>query len=302
MMKLKNIGEFGFIDKLKGMLKADSSVVCSIGDDTAVIKYSRDEYLLFASDMLIENVHFKISGQKNIFSKIGHKALACNISDIASMGGIPKYAVISLGLPPELDCKKALEFFSGAQKLARKFGISIVGGDLSKSEKVIVDVSLVGFVKKKNLTLRSGARNGDIIFVTGPLGGSGTGKHLMFTPRLKVAQYIVKKYKINSMIDISDGLAGDLRQIIKSSEKGAMLFKELLPVTPGFRSIEAALYEGEDFELLFTVSVKMAEKITKDKKLKVYAIGEILGNRKIFDLVNKKGRRMKLKPGGYEHF
>ncbi len=301
-MKLKDIGEFGFIDKLKEMLKANSSVVCSIGDDAAVIKYSRDEYFLFASDMLVENVHFKISGQKDIFAKIGHKALACNISDIASMGGVPKYAVISLGLSPDLDYKKALEFFSGAQKLARKFGISIVGGDLSRSEKVIVDVSLIGFVKKKNLTLRSGAHSGDIIFVTGPLGGSSSGKHLMFTPRLKVAQYIIKKYKINSMIDISDGLAGDLWQIIKASEKGAMLFKELLPITPGLRNIKAALYEGEDFELLFTVSVKMAERITKDKKLKVYAIGEILENRKIFDLVNKKGRRRKLKPGGYEHF
>ena len=301
-MKLKDIGEFGFIDRLKSKLKADKSVIYSIGEDAAVIKYNRDEYLLFASDMLIENVHFKISGQKDIFAKIGHKALACNISDIASMGGVPKYAVISLGLPPDLDYKKALEFFSGAQKLAGKFGINIVGGDLSRSEKVIVDVSLIGIVKKKNLTLRSGARSGDIIFVTGPLGGSCSGKHLTFTPRLKQAQYIIKKYKINSMIDISDGLAGDLWQIIKSSEKGAMLFKELLPITPGARNIKAALYEGEDFELLFTVSVKMAEKITKNKKLKVYAIGEILENRKIFDLVNKKGRRRKLKPGGYEHF
>lgn len=301
-MKLKDIGEFGLIDKLKKKFKTGQSVICSIGEDAAVIKYKRDEYLLFASDMLIENVHFKISKEKGLFAKIGHKALACNISDIVAMGGIPRYAVISLGLPAGLNLRFALEFFSGMQKLARKFGVSIVGGDISRSNRIIADVSLIGFVRRKNLTLRSGACSGDIIFVTGSLGGASCGKHLAFTPRLEEAQYLLRKYKVNSMIDISDGLAQDLWQIVKSSEKGAVLYEELLPVASQAGNTKTALYEGEDFELLFTVSLKVAEEIMKDKKLKVYAIGEIFKNRKIFDLVDKTGRQKNLKLSGYKHF
>jgi thiamine-monophosphate kinase len=301
-MRLKDIGEFGLIDKLKKELKSDKSVICSIGEDAAVIKYTKDAYLLFASDMLMEDVHFKISKEKDIFLKIGHKALACNISDIVAMGGVPKYAVVNLGIAPNLNLNKVFDIFSGLKKIAKKFGVNIVGGDLSKSNKIIIDVSLIGFAKKKNLTLRSTAKSGDIIFVTGPLGGSSSGKHLTFTPRLKEAQFLLRNYKINAMIDISDGLIQDLWQILRTSRKGAILYEELLPIATLAKDIKSALYEGEDFELLFTVSPKTAKKIIRDARIRVYRIGEIVRDRKKFDLIDKKGCQKKLKLIGFKHF
>lgn len=301
-MKLKELGEFGLIDRLKRKLKSDRSVLHSIGDDAAVIKYTKDEYLLFASDMLVEDVDFKITGDKELFAKIGHKALACNISDIAAMGGEPKYVLVNLGLRADLPAEKVFEIFSGIEKTARKFGISVVGGDLSSAEKIIISISIIGFVEKKFLTLRSTAKSGDVIFVTGALGGSGRGSHLTFTPRLKEARYLVSKYKINSMLDISDGLVQDLSHILRASGKGAVLYKEKIPVSPSAKDINSALYEGEDFELLFTASETAAEKLAKDKNLKIFRIGEILGDKKKFTMVDKKGFSVKLKPKGFRHF
>lgn len=301
-MKLKELGEFGLIEALKKKLKSDKSVAHSIGDDAAVIKHTKDEYLLFASDMIVEDVDFKISGEKGLFAKIGHKALACNISDIAAMGGLPKYALVNLGLKPDLDTEKVFEIFSGIEKTARRFDISIVGGDLSKSDKLVISISIIGFVGEKNLTLRSTAKTGDVIFVTGALGCSGKGSHLTFTPRLKEARYLVSKYEINSMIDISDGLVQDLSHILKASGKGAVLYREKIPVSSSAKDINSALYDGEDFELLFTVSEPSAEKLAKDKNLKVFPIGEILGDKKKFTMIDKKGLLVKLEIKGFRHF
>ncbi|MFH1855879.1 MAG: thiamine-phosphate kinase [Candidatus Omnitrophota bacterium] len=301
-MKLKDIGEFGFIDILKKKFKSDSSVVCSIGDDAAVIKYNKNEYLLFASDMIVEDVHFKIKSDKNIFFKIGHKALACNISDIAAMGGVSKYIVVNMGVNPDFNKADVLSVFSGMNKLAKKFGVNIIGGDFSKSDKLTVSIAIIGVVKKKQLVLRSGAQAGDIIFVTGLLGGSGAGKHMVFMPRVKESMYLVNKYKINAMIDISDGLARDLRQITEASKKGAILREELLPISPSAKSIEDTLYEGEDFELLFTADAKTAAKLKKDKKIKVHEIGRITADRKKFAIVLKSGAEKKLAVKGFRHF
>lgn len=300
--KLRDIGEFGIIDKLKKKFKGDASVKYSIGEDAAVISYSRTKYLLFASDMLVEDVHFKIENGKDIFFKIGHKALACNISDIAAMGGVPKYAVVSLGLRPDMKETEIWEIFSGLKKTARKFDVNIVGGDLSKAEKIVIDVSVIGFVEKKKLTLRSKAETGDIIFVTGRLGGSGKGRHLSFVPRLKEARQLVKNYKINSMIDISDGLIQDLGHILELSKKGAVLYEGLIPIADETAGLEAALYEGEDFELLFTVSVETAGRIIKDKKIRVYEIGEVVKDRRRLDIISKTGVQTRINPNGFRHF
>lgn len=300
--KLRDIGEFGIIDKLKKKFKGDASVKYSIGEDAAVISYSRTKYLLFASDMLVEDVHFKIENGKDIFFKIGHKALACNISDIAAMGGVPKYAVVSLGLRPDMKETEIWEIFSGLKKTARKFDVNIVGGDLSKAEKIVIDVSVIGFVEKKKLTLRSKAETGDIVFVTGRLGGSEKGRHLSFVPRLKEARQLVKNYKINSMIDISDGLIQDLGHILELSKKGAVLYEELIPIADEASGLEAALYEGEDFELLFTVSVETAGRIIKDKKISVYEIGEVVKDRRRLDIISKTGVQTRINPKGFRHF
>ncbi len=285
-MKLKGIDETQLIKRLTSRLKKDSTILKGVGDDSAVIKYKKNTYLLITTDILIEDVHFKIKKTKP--ELIGHKALACNISDIAAMGGKPKYAVISLGLPRDLDLNFADAIFKGIRKEAILYGIKIVGGDISSSSKVIINITLIGFAKKKNLTFRDTAKVGDKIFVTGKLGGSQRGKHLSFRPRLNEALSLIRKYKINSMIDLSDGLAQDLNNIIQPSKVGALIYEDKIPLSKD-ADINSALYEGEDFELLFTTGKEESKKIevSKIKGLKVTKIGEIVNKSKRFKIIDK---------------
>lgn len=304
MDSLKNYNEFALIKKIRLMTRTDESAYRGIGDDAAVLKYTKDKYLLFTADMLIEGIHFDL--KKAAFEEIGHKALACSISDIAAMGGIPKWAVISGGFPPGLNIKNIERLYSGIRKLADSFSVNIVGGDTVKSGKLVIDISLIGEVKKENLILRSGAKLGDIIFVTGSLGGSISGKHLNFTPRIKESQILVKYFNINSMIDISDGVAGDLKRIIEESKKGAVISEALIPLSKETRSIKNALSDGEDYELLFTASETSARKIannfSKYSSLKVTPIGKIMPEKFGIKIIDKLGRIKPLKEEGYRHF
>ncbi|MFH1848061.1 MAG: thiamine-phosphate kinase, partial [Candidatus Omnitrophota bacterium] len=250
-MKIKKIGEFGLIGRMAARIKTDASVLRGIGDDAAVVRWTKDKHLLFTSDMLVEGRHFKKSAPPY---DVGRKALACGISDIAAMGGIPKWALVSCCLSEKTGLRYADGLFSGIKKMADSFGVNIIGGDTVSSDRVVIDIALAGEVKKKNLTLRSAAREGDFIFVTGSLGGSISGRHLHFTPRLKEAQALIRHFKINSMIDISDGLSSDLLHITGASNAGAVIYEDLIPRSKGVRSVSAALNDGEDFELLFTIS------------------------------------------------
>jgi len=300
--KISQIGEIGLIERISKVLKMDSSVIKGIGDDTAVIKYSKDKFLLFTCDMLIEDVHFL---KKHNPKSIGHKALACNISDIASMGGVPKYAVISLGLPRNLPLKYIDAIYRGISNLARRFNVNVVGGDTNRSDRIIIDVALLGFVEKDNLVLRNGAKNRDFIFVSGALGGSIRGRHLKFLPRLSEARSLIKNFKVNSMIDLSDGLAQDLNRITKESKVGAVIYEELVPVHRDAKSINEALYMGEDFELLFTLSPKEARLLLKHpflKQTKVTYIGSILDKRFGTKIINRDCSIRNLKPEGFQHF
>ena len=154
MKDLQQIGEFGLIERMLKKIKTDKSVICGAGDDTAVLSYTKDKYLLFTTDMLVEGVHF--TRKEANFSQIGRKALAVNISDIAAMGGIPKYAVVSAGLPKELCLRAADDIMRGINNLACEYGINIVGGDTVRANKIVLCVSLVGEVKKNYLTLPNG--------------------------------------------------------------------------------------------------------------------------------------------------
>jgi len=282
MKTLSQIGEFGLIERIAKKIRADKSVVCGIGDDTAVISYTRDKYLLFTTDMLIEGVHF--SRKEATFAQIGRKALAVNISDIAAMGGVPKYAVISAGIPKALCLRAIDDIMYGINTLAREYKINIVGGDTVRSNKIVLCVSLVGEVKKRNLVRRSGAKVGDLIFVSGALGNSRRLKQFNFIPRVKEAQAIIKKFKPRAMIDLSDGLVSDLQRIAKQSRVGA------------------ALYEGEDFELLFTMSLKSARKFYKKGKFPITCIGKIVDKKEGLAIINKKARPRPLKQKGFRHF
>lgn len=299
-MPSPKLNELYLVKRIAGKIKNDSSVVCGIGDDAAVLRYSRDKYLLLTCDMLIEGVDFDLSAGSQA---IGHKALACSLSDIAAMGGVPKYALISLGLPNKMAGAGFLDgFYRGADILARQFKTNIVGGDMSSSSKIVVDVSVLGEVKKKKLVLRSGASPGDIIFVSGRLGGSIYGRHLKFIPRLKEANYLVSNYRIDAMMDISDGLSLDLYRLCSASRTGAVIYEDLIPLSCDAKSLDEALNMGEDFELLFTLSPKEAGRLIKNRGKIFTAIGEMRERKYGISLISKESKEKPLEPGGYQHF
>jgi thiamine-monophosphate kinase len=190
------------------------------------------------------------------------------------------------------------------RELSAKFKINIVGGDTNRSKKIIVNIALLGEVEKKCLVLRSGAKVGDIIFVSGTLGGSLKEKHLTFLPRIKEARHLVKNYKLNSMIDLSDGLSSDLNQIAKASNVGAIIYEELIPISKQAHSLEAALNDGEDFELLFSLSLNEARRLSSSWKMKVplVQIGEIVKKNLGLRIITKAGREKQLVPNGFRHF
>ena len=289
MKTIKNLGEFGLIERFAKEIKTDMSVKTGIGDDTAVIKDGR-HYLLFTTDMLVEDVHFSLKTARP--QQIGWKAVCCSISDIAAMGGVPRWMMVSCGLPRSATIKFIDKIYSGIKKAASLYSVNIVGGDTVKSKKLVLDVGMIG-VKKNRPLLRSGARIGDAIFVTGTLGGAvKSGRHLNFKPRLNEAQYLVKNFKISSMIDISDGLSSDLAHILKRSKVGAALDTNSIPVSCG-SSLKSALSEGEDFELLFTLPQKQAKRLpVKIGTVQLTRIGRIIREKKgsiMRDARNEKG-------------
>jgi len=298
-MLLANLGEFGLINRIKKQIKLDPSVIVGPGDDCAVIKFNKGLYQLFTCDMLVEGVDFTGSTDPYL---IGRKAIACSISDIAACGGVPRYAGISLGLPLGIALSKADKITKGAIELAKKYKINIIGGDISRAKSIVIDVSMLGEVEKNCLIKRSGAKAGDIILVSGEFGGSIKGRHLTFCPRLEEARYLVRNFKINSMIDVSDGLAQDLGHILKSSKKGAMIYEAFIPVSPDVKSTQHALNDGEDFELLFTMPAKEARKLLSRRCHDFKAIGKITERSFGFKLESKNGKQTDLKPKGFRHF
>lgn len=302
-MKIKDLGEIGLIERISKGIKLDRTVVKGIGDDTAVIEWSRDKYMLYTCDMLVEDVHFTRRSATPF--EIGWKALGRNISDIAAMGGIPRYAVVSVGIDPDTKVSFVDGLYRGIKAIAGKFKINIVGGDMSKSKKTVVDISLIGEVEKKNLVTRSGAKPGDLIFVTGSIGGSIKGKHLRFTPRVRQARMLVENFKINAMIDITDGLLLDLWRVLAASKVGARLEKSLIPISADAVSFEKAITDGEDFELLFTIDRKNAKRFLKKGFLNmgspVTLIGEITEKREGYTMVSG-GIPRRIGPKGYLHF
>lgn len=301
MKKISNLGEFGLINLLRRNVYSTKDVVKGIGDDTAVLSVGGSCHQLFTTDMILEDVHFTRTMNPRA---IGHKALACSISDIAAMGGVPSAAVVSIGVPADLKIDFVKDLYRGMNALAKRFKVSIVGGDTVKSKKVIISVALLGWAKKKEVVTRSGARPGDMIFVTGPLGKSfETRKHLSFTPRVAESQFLVKRFKPTAMIDISDGLSADLGHILEESRVGAYLFEENIPKIKG-ATLSQALGDGEDFELLFTVSSSKGKQLLSERKgnFRFYHIGEIVGYPRRLKLLDYRGNEKDRPSSGYKHF
>jgi len=308
--------EFELIAQLTKNLPHNDSVVIGAGDDCAVLECGApDRQLLFKTDAVVEGIHFTKDTPPE---QVGHKALARCLSDIAAMAGTPDAAVVTLGLPREYDVSMVEKLYAGLGALARAHNVAIVGGETTTSpERMFVSIALTGHVARGKAVLRSGAKVGDAIFVTGELGGSLAGKHLDFEPRLAEARWLATHFKLHAMIDLSDGLAGDLGHILKASGGGgADLGSETVPVSRAAKltakgstnakpALLAALTDGEDFELCFTLAAPSAVRL-KDAwkeqfpKLKLTCVGKV---------TPEPGIRLKDKYGvrafnghGYVHF
>jgi len=295
--------ELELIDEIRKRAgKAAKGLKVTIGDDCAVLHYDNERYLLWATDMLVEGTHFRLG--KAPYRKIGRKAVAVNISDIAAMGGMPKYITVTLGLPGGIKQAAVRSIYDGIFSICREHNVRVVGGDTNRSRKLIIDVSIIGFVEKERLLRRNGAKEGDLVLVTGPV-RNGKKEHLSFTPRVKEARFLTGRYKVSSMIDTSDGIAPDLGRICSESSTGCRLYEDAVPLSRGL-SFADALYFGESFELLFTMDVKEARRLFLDikrfrRRFEYFVIGEITRKREGMCLIGKEGRRSALKMEGYRH-
>lgn len=299
--RVKDFGEFPLIEQLTGGIRNIKSVVKGIGDDTAVVQSSHNHYTLLTTDMLIEGVHFTQAMPPRL---IGWKALAASISDIAAMGGVPRHALISVGIHPSRAASTIKGVYAGIKRCAKLFGVQVVGGDTVKSKALILNVALTGEVDPVRLVTRDGAKKGDVIFVTGPLGNSFSSRHhLKFTPRLKESQYVVKQYKPTAMIDISDGLSGDLGHILQSSQVGAVLESKNIPLRKG-ADLDAALGDGEDFELLFTLAPNNARRLLANKRspFAFHDIGRVVDASQGLKIKDDKGKARRIPSRGFTHF
>jgi thiamine-monophosphate kinase len=289
--------------------------VVGAGDDCAVLETGdANHLLLFKTDAVVEGIHFTKDTPPE---KIGRKALARCLSDVAAMAGTPTAALVTNALPQKFELDFVEKIYAGLNALARQHKVAIVGGETTTNpERVLISVSLVGLVPRDQVLLRSGAKVGDALFVTGELGGSLAGKHLDFEPRLTEARWLAENFSIHAMMDLSDGLAGDLRHILEASKVGAELLKSAVPISRAAKLISkkgdaakpafvAALTDGEDFELLFTVASKQAVPLidawkTQFPALKLSCVGKIVAGAGI-RLRDQTGVRL-LQAKGYTHF
>lgn len=283
------MNEFSFINYLKKKMPGARRVALGIGDDAAVWSLTPGKQLVVSTDVIVENVDFRVNETSP--EKIGRKALAINLSDMAAMGASPTAFVITLGKPRYISPSWLKRFYTGMLRLAKSYGVVCVGGDFSVSKEFFASVTIFGEVAPQQFVKRSGAMAGDWIAVTGRLGGSILRHHYDFTPRVREGLFLAKKIRPTSMIDISDGLIQDLSHILKASKVGAVLDLEKIPVSSdarkitkgdGSKALECALSDGEDFELLFTVSSwgkMMLEKNWRKKfpQVPLTWIGEVQG-------------------------
>lgn len=262
------MNEFELIARLVRDLPTRAGVVIGAGDDCAVLDLGvPGRWVLFKTDAVVEGVHFLAGAPPE---KIGHKALGRCLSDVAAMAGEPHSAVVTLALPAGFDPGRIETIYAGMNALARRCGVAIVGGEtVATPGPMLISVALLGTVEAGRAVRRVGAQAGDALLVTGELGGSILGRHLEFEPRVAEARWLASRFAIHAMIDLSDGLAGDLRHLLAASGVGAEVLSDAIPVSRVARErarggasakppLAAALTDGEDFELLFAVASRDA--------------------------------------------
>jgi thiamine-monophosphate kinase len=324
-MKLSELGEFGLIDLLAAIVGAPQTddVLIGIGDDAACWRAASGLHLA-TTDSLIEDVHFTLS--TTTWRELGWKALAVNLSDIAAMGGIPRFALVSLGLPVDTDVADVEELYRGMAELARVFNVVIVGGDVVKSPVVMIAMAVTGTSQDDQILTRDAVVPGECIAVTGNLGASAAGMavlrnrvemdeetstvlreaHLKPNPRVGEGQALAR-CGVKAAIDISDGLVSDLEKLCKSSGVGARVYISQIPVHPmvietfGDDAVMLALSGGEDYELLFTASQDTIDRVRVEMLCPVTVIGEIAeeSGGKVLD---EAGNEVEMGDRGWDHF
>jgi thiamine-monophosphate kinase len=330
-MKVKELGEFGLIDRLNKMIndakinKASPHLILGIGDDAAA--WQGDGSIQLATvDTMVENVHFSLDF--TTWQEVGWKSLAINISDIAAMGGLPHYALVALALPEDTDVENVTELYKGMIEIAREFKIAISGGNISRAPQVSVTITVLGSSPDNKILKRSNAKAGDAIAVTGYAGSAAAGL-VMLKKRLKLeaksAKYLrnaflhplprieegrlLVRHGITTAIDTSDGLLADLCHICEASKVSARINIEQVPINNAVKAnfredaLQMALGGGEDYELLFTGSVESINKVKKEARCPVTVIGEITrGEAGKISLFDANGKTLKIDHMGWRHF
>ncbi len=293
-------GEFDFIQWIRSQQTPSELVKIGVGDDLAALNWPKDDLLLVGCDQVLDGVHFdsKIHSPR----AIGKKAMNRNLSDCAAMACLPAAALATVALPRGIGEDYAKELYLGLKEAADVFNCPIVGGDTGSWDgKLALTVTILGRADGITPITRSGAKPGDMIFVSGPLGGSILGRHLIFEPRIKAARLIARLKVVTSMIDLSDGLSRDLAHICRESGVGAVVNADQIPIhtdaLAAFRQdhrspLEHALHDGEDYELLFTASALVGGQ-------GVVLIGRVTAEPQIW--LDQQGTRVALKPAGWEH-
>jgi len=335
-MTIDDLGEFGLIERIGRLLpRHGDDVIVGVGDDVAVLRATGDRVWLATCDVQVEGSHFLREAIAP--SDLGRKSLAVNLSDVASAGGLPRFALVSLGLPRGLELGFIDGLYEGLRAEAEEFGVDIVGGNISSVRHgLFIDIFLLGEARREEVVLRSGARPGDRVFVTGSLGDAAAGVALLTdgalvcsegyastacgrrdrpSPRVREGRIIGSSRAASAMIDLSDGLAGDLRHICERSRVSALIRADALPVAAENRTLSCsvhgdewhfALHGGEDYELLFTaapgVAPDLVARIAGETGTCVTEVGEITPAGRPAELVLPGGRTVSLDERGWDHF
>lgn len=333
-MNLKELGEFGFIERIgAGCLIRRDRVVRAIGDDAAAFSVPAGELVLLTTDMLVEGVHFLRKAASA--EELGAKALAVNLSDIAAMGGTAREAFVSLGVPSDVSVDFLDGIYQGMRDLAREFDVNILGGDTTGSGRdLILSIAAVGSAPEVEMLRRDAARPGDRIVCTGPLGDSRAGLHLILNdfpadsealtavrnahirprPHLREGRFLAEFGGVHAAIDVSDGLGSDLGHILRESVAGARIFEAALPISDALREfcrrfdrdpVREALAGGEDYVLLATVAAERADAVADAFRERfgrpLFDIGEIVEGRE-FRRVRPDGTEAPVRSESWDHF
>ncbi|HUV43305.1 MAG TPA: thiamine-phosphate kinase [Dehalococcoidales bacterium] len=334
-MKVRELGEFGLIERLNGMIPrgrgrptaARERLIIGIGDDAAAW-YGDTSIQLATVDSLIQDVHFSLNTAS--WEEVGWKSLAVNVSDIAAMGGLPGYALISLGLPGDTGVEDVIALYRGMIDLAGEYEVDIIGGNTVSAPQVVINVTVLGSTGSKDgqILTRSAARPGDLIAVTGTLGAAAAGVEILgkgltcepgataslrkacLHPRPRVAEgRLLVEQGVKTAIDISDGLIADLNHICQESRVGARVEVDRVPISPAVkecfpdRALELALSGGEDYELLFTAAADNIDRVRMAASCPITVIGEIASegvNETV--LVDSHGNPVSLPGTGWDHY